>query len=346
MILSLKENGLDSLKYGLEYFNYFFKLEDKYSTENPTYLKVSIIMIHNACELILKDYVSRRNELLIYDIRDNKRKNQIMRFYSKNNNETSLEKYVTDAGSDVKTIDYSELIEIYKVISDCDERVFSAIKQIGVYRNKITHYGIDLRNEYYGILESVKVTLDLILEGELSENIRCDLFVELSKQYDDLYLDSEDELIKKWEEQFVENFKLINKCIHESLSSDIIRDYSNQKNIKIKCNESKSIYGMCSEFLVNNKDKWINFFKINAPFINVTFFARDEEWDGPIYFLIDHVKKKLIIFKEPIKYENYEYSYDKFWESQEFKSKRIEKDIEVESFNMVFKKIIDCIFEN
>ena len=82
MFLSLADNALDSIQYGLRSYKQFLSLPNKHLDNNPTHLKVAILMIHNGVELVLKHYLSSLNELLIYDLKDDKNKELFFNAYS------------------------------------------------------------------------------------------------------------------------------------------------------------------------------------------------------------------------------------------------------------------------
>ncbi len=301
MNLSLVENGWDSLSYGLTYYESFLKLEDKYSNNNPSHLKMAIIMIHNACELFLKSYLSSINDLLIYNLNDKENKNELLSFYSKSlkDRENNLEYYLLNEKNKVKTIDYSDLVKVFNSIFPLKPKYLWGLNTIGVYRNMVTHYGINLKNEYYRVLLSIGAALGFIFE-KLYKFIKTEKSTQLYNLYDNIYIQSEEHLVEEWINSNRDNFSNITSYIDDIINTPTNQNYYNQNKIEFKWNKNVNDDGF-NEIHIHCGKLSKTIYTIPSPFLNVTFFADDLDPDGPIYFILDHSesksKKDLIIFK-------------------------------------------------
>lgn len=58
MKLQLLENALDSLKFGLNFYQKFLNFDNLYDDEISGYLKMAVICIHNSVELLSKNMLS------------------------------------------------------------------------------------------------------------------------------------------------------------------------------------------------------------------------------------------------------------------------------------------------
>lgn len=339
MFLSLRDNAFDSIQYGLDSYEKFLLLPNKHLEDNPTHLKVAIIMIHNGVELVLKYYLSCLNELIIYDLKEDKKKDLFFKAYATrlSNPETTLEKYFLEQNISIKTIDYSEIIKIFKSIYSPTDKEFWCLKKIGIYRNQVTHYGINLQNDYYGVLQSLHGVLDLILEGTLSDSLERDKWKVLAHKFDGLFINSEQQMIDEWANTHLNTFKIFTSTTQKWLNESSTKDLLVQNNLSITWSPPHN--SIDHEFNIRTSNQIdYPFYSIKIPFLNVTFFADDKYWDGPIYFLIDHnidastgtPNEQLYIFKEPLKYSNYEYCGINFWKDPAYKNLR-----EVRPFNEV-----------
>lgn len=337
MFLSLSDNAFDSIQYGLASYEQFLLLPNKHLEDNPTYLKVAIIMIHNGVELVLKYYLSCLNELLIYDLKEDKKKDLFFSAYAirLSNPELTLEKYFLEENISIKTIDYSEVIKIFKNIYKPTDKEFWCLQKIGIYRNQVTHYGINLQNDYYGVLQSLHGVLELIFEGKLSRSLKGDKWKALSQKFDQLFINSEQQMIAEWANTHLSTFKIFTSATQKWLNESSTKQLLTQDNLSIKWSPPHNLIDHEFNICTSNQTNY-SFYSIKVPFLNVTFFADDKHWDGPIYFLIDHnvntstgnSTEQLYIFKEPLKYANYEYCGINFWKDPTYKSLR-----EVRPFN-------------
>ncbi|WP_044894238.1 hypothetical protein [Bacillus alveayuensis] len=326
MRLELFENGIDSLRFGMDFYDKYLMLEDKYdSTSNPGYLKMAVISFHNCLELFSKKLLSDVNELLIYrDLSDeillglirNKKKTQI---------EIPLDYYVISDQINVLTIDYIECIKRLGIIYDLSKSQIKTLEAMGKIRNKITHFGLDKTIDFHEILIDVNKALNLITDFYY-ENFKSKGKDEhpLDPIYEnllDLIERAEVEEYQNWEVFYADNFEFLNYTLaslteNEQFKSDLkakgftfeveLGDYSHSSNITFRLlNKRGEVYKEIQS--------------INIPRINSTIFTEGSVV-GPIYFVIDHSKKILdeekhcYIYHNPKEHNEFEYEDSKFWE--------------------------------
>lgn len=125
---SLLENAIDSIEYGLEYFE---KAEKEKVTK---YYKYAILSLFQGTELLLKELISHENIIYIFD------KNSLFR----NCNDPFSPKL--DELYNCKSIDIKEIcITIKKFYPNYfDNNSIKIIEKIAKERNKIQHFAIDI----------------------------------------------------------------------------------------------------------------------------------------------------------------------------------------------------------
>ena len=179
MQMLLLDNALDSLKWSLKYFKDFLK-KDPYFTNkdnSATILKHAVLNLNNCLELFFKKMINDKNELLIYDIDNNKEK--ILQFYKLNNCENkdeSMYDYFTKNNVAIKTIDYSKCIEYFCEMYDVGKGYAKAFEHINLLRNSIVHFGINYKHQYYILVSYIEKILwfidyELLPKMQISKKI-------------------------------------------------------------------------------------------------------------------------------------------------------------------------------
>lgn len=328
MHIELEENALDSLKYGLEYYEKFLNLVDKYRTDNPTYLKMALIMIHNSVELFIKKALSNINELLIYSDLSNEKFLEIYSRRIESDIEISLDEFMTGDEYSIHTVDYTTLIKRFKTICGLNSKEFINLDWLGKYRNKVNHFGIDMTIEYNRILTVINNALDLltgVIYKHLISNKQGNIILDsVYEQILDLLEIGQYEEEAAWAAYYSDNFVEINSYIQE-LENDIdFKKLLKEKNYKLEIEQGS--YSDSSWVFINfineieEKSEYISI--KNDLFYNVTLFV-GESIDGPIYFVLDHNEyliseedaKCFYIYNKPTFIENIAEQSSKFWES-------------------------------
>jgi hypothetical protein len=159
----LLDNGLDSLKFGLDFYSKFLYLEDKYDEENPGFLKMSVICIQNAIELFIKKILSNYNELLIYKDISNEKLLEIYAYKLNNHFKTPLDYHLIN-DIDIITVDYSKLVDRFAIMCNLKSSETKTLYDLGRLRNKLTHFGLDKMIDFYEVLVVINNSIDIITE--------------------------------------------------------------------------------------------------------------------------------------------------------------------------------------
>ncbi|MFY2253084.1 hypothetical protein ACOSZH_24630 [Priestia megaterium] len=333
MRLELLDNGVDSMKFGLEFYNKYLDLEDKYSLWNPGYLKMAVISFHNALELFSKKLLSSENELLIYRDLSNETLLNLLHHKKKIEKDIPLDWYVISDQVNILTIDYIECIKRLSIIFNLSKAQYKTLESMGNLRNKVTHFGLNKLIDFHEILVVTNEALELIA-GFFYKNLKSaeKKGHPLDVVYDELINTlekAEVEEVEAWETFYADNFEKINEIFdslneNEQFKTELLTKgytfnvefgpYSHSSTIILK--------------LINDKgETHVELASVNKPRLNSTIFA-DCTSSGPIYFVIDHQKmledpdnkKCCYIYHEPEEYEEYEFENEKFWEKDSQKS--------------------------
>lgn len=156
MKFKLIDNAVDSLTTFIE----FYKKETKNTKEYNKYLKLSIMMLHNSVELLIKSILVKENELIIYkDLKDD----AIINALKQKKKHQKIEDYLIK-NEKVKTIDYQTCVEYYCKLYDIDNKYKNVLNNLGFLRNSIMHLGIDKSSgkNYYDIHNTLYETINII----------------------------------------------------------------------------------------------------------------------------------------------------------------------------------------
>jgi len=163
---NLLSNAANSLRIGLTFYRKYINLQDQYFCDEGN-LKMTVICVHHAAELLLKRFLSDINELLI--ISDFKEKG-FFEFYGRiiRESENGTKKvplfHFMNGDSDFHTIKYFELINRYQAIYNMNTEDVEFLSDLGKYRNRLMHMGIDKRIDFYEVLISINGTLSILKE--------------------------------------------------------------------------------------------------------------------------------------------------------------------------------------
>lgn len=308
MNFRLLENGIDSLKFGLQFYYQYLKLEDKYNDENPGLLKMAVISIHNAVELLSKKLLTEVNEVLIYKNLDSEVLLEVLgeerEAAIEGMGNIPLEWSLISRNADIQTIDYSVCIKRLTTIFKLSDRQKYTLDQLSHLRNKLTHFGISRDLDFFRILIVIDNTLKLIMNLFSKE-----LKAKDREHLDSLYIDIEDVLEEalyfietEWIAFYSDNFVKMNNTIKELINNENMVKYLKSKELEINVESGQySDSGDLSIIIKDNQDD--TFIHINThhiPDSNLTLFLNHDS--GLIYFLIDHnamllEKSDLYIYK-------------------------------------------------
>ncbi|WP_042356882.1 hypothetical protein [Bacillus rubiinfantis] len=334
MRLELLDNGIDSLKFGIEHYNKYLLLEDKYNSSNPGYLKMAVICIHNCLELFSKKVLSNQNELLIYKDLSNSLLLNLLKHKRENERDIPMDWYAISDQINIITIDYIDCIKRLRSIFDISESEYKTLETMGYLRNKVTHFGIDKSIDFHEILSVINNSLEFIStffyeEFKPTKHQRhpFDIF------YDDL-LDvmeiAEIEEKEAWAIFYADEFEEINYLFDELQEKKEFIDALSSEGYSYKVDLGEYSHSSTISFSLNkeNEDCSMDVSSMNIPRLNATLFTGGAS-SGPIFFIIDHSKKDVdikkpryfYIYHKPVEHENFELEIDKFWEIHEKEKK-------------------------
>jgi len=163
MRMYLLDNGIDSLKMGVDFFNKYLKKDTKGDIGTESYLKLALICIHNAVEILGKETLSRVNDLIIYKDLTNPLL-EAVKLRHKNNVKVPLYNIIINQDLNVKTIAYSECLNRLKVLFGLTEESVNHLIELGEMRNKVTHFGIQKEIDFYEVIGIINFALDFTIE--------------------------------------------------------------------------------------------------------------------------------------------------------------------------------------
>lgn len=172
MQLNLLENGLHSLKVSLEFYESFLFHDDEYDISVDYFgkLKFTIIALQGSIEVLSKQILSDINELLIFDMEqlgnNQKIKQLLYKQYQKKNKKANLVSFLTDSQQKINTISYSKAVQLlYDIFkSEMTKEQLEHLKQLGVYRNVLSHFAYSNPCEWYVILITINKVYELFIE--------------------------------------------------------------------------------------------------------------------------------------------------------------------------------------
>lgn len=345
MKLQLLENGLDSLDSGIDFYDQYLELSNKY-TDKYRLLKLAVISIHSAVEILGKYLLSQVNELLIYkNLSDPVLLNRMAKG-EEINHDIPLHHYLIAADIDVMTISYKECINRIKHILGLNEGIYEDLKQLGNIRNKITHFGLEREIDFHGIFGTLNRTLEFIMD-EYYPRLKKNDENPMDYLYDkilDVIEQGVDEERDIWNTFFANEFEQLNKLLRDVCSDPSITTLLRKHELELLVipeNYSESMYFSIDIFnpKSENCDPKVRIIPNSIPRLDTTFFA-GESIDGPIYALIDHSeeKKNFYIYKTPKELDDYERQYKKFWHDD--KKSCYPDSLNHNSFRGVLEKII------
>ncbi|MGG4547752.1 hypothetical protein ABER02_08165 [Rossellomorea marisflavi] len=292
----LLENGIDSLKFGIEFYNKYLQLDDKYDSSNPGYLKLTINSIHHTIEILSKKLLTNENELLIYNDVGNETLLGILKHKRKSERDIPLDWYLISDQLNVLTIGFTELIKRVKIVFELSQENEKTLLDLGKARNKLAHYGLDKTFDYHELLITINDTLHIIssfyypnitINSKINffNNVIKDLFIVLKKGYT--------EETEAWETLYADEFENINYTFSDLLDNQDFISELELLGYKFDLNLGEYSNSAHLSFSLENKEEKniLNISSVNIPRSNITLFVGDTNTYKPLYFLIDHSRK-------------------------------------------------------
>ena len=171
MEIHVKDNAINSLEVGLDFYNKFIDRLDSVDTsiEHFGNLKFTVISLHNSIELFTKAILLDINEFLVFnaEIEKDKMLCQLLREqYDNKKRKAHIAYHAVFSVNSYKTIEYGNCILIlHKIFNDkITKNHYQTLFDLSEYRNTLTHLGFASTFEWYKILVVINKSLELILE--------------------------------------------------------------------------------------------------------------------------------------------------------------------------------------
>ena len=330
---SLAKNALSSLHISFESFKKIYYHHLRHS-EYEEHVKIGIIFLENAIELLLKTILADQNEQVIFKQPDSRR--AIAAAQSQVDDTHSLLDILISTGANVKTIDYHVTVEEYNNSHFQSEKVAAVLSELGKYRNSLTHFGIEIssRDEVLCLFSN---TFDIIYNylypqllslDEIGEYFSADeLFVKTVHGIRPL-IDKNDEYTNILDLLDVvlgdDNHFLFNVCkANPANKIDVFEDFVNQafESKKMAYLEEKNQLHICRETTLESDgleftihkgetDYWIMFRYL--PFYHASYYF---DSNGRILFFVMFTEQKIYLYNKDKTYPGFnEPDEDRQWE--------------------------------
>ena len=319
MEFKLLDNGIDSLKLGIEFYEEYLailfkkKEESKLKKQEPkfkkeesklkkqelkfkkdSYLKLAIICIHNSVEILSKQIISQLNQLLIYKDIDNVLSN-FVKLQETEEYKNLHDFLIMNNVENIETISYSLCIDrLYKLynnrLTDANIKDF---KDIGYERNKLTHFGVSKQLDYHKLIGLINRIIECIKEFFLEElkKIEDDKLLEELKKIED------DKLVNRLN-SVVQSGKLIEKSEWIKSTSTQIDKLYEILDAVIKNDENLVIYNgeEDAQFYIESKCNELSLETIILPHLDSMFLIMEQEYSErcTISAIIDFSEGKYI----------------------------------------------------
>lgn len=335
----LLENGINSLRVGVDFYSkfldfYFDDTQDKaenHDYDKFSYLKLSVMCIHNSVEILSKKVLSDVNELLIYS--DISSKSDLLDYIDiDKTKEVPLHSSLIALESKVHTIEYLESLKRLAKIFNIKSEIIDSLERLGHIRNQIIHFGIAKSTDYHTILGVINRSLNFIGEfflgkhGLLDEDSTSSIFttyINGLRIEEDLWRSLFDDQFANLVSLIGESVELVNSEWEEDILSFNVR-LDTEINIETK-----------------NEDLYITTYIY--PVIDSTILLKVNPENGDeseILGIIDYTESEYIYIPKKVQINTEYFSpYKKFWKGDQKNYKKMEITIEVLK-DAILKKII------
>jgi len=296
MEIHVKDNALNSLEVGLDFYNKFLNRLDSVdiSIEHFGNLKFTVIALHNSIELFTKAILLDINEFLVFnkEIEKDKVLCQLLREqYDRKKSKAHIAYHAVFSVNSYKTIEYgSSILILHKIFNDkINKNQYRILLDLSEYRNTLTHLGFASTFEWYRILVVINKSLQFIIEFYAKYLIRAEDYftddimniirssINISKVHlPDIWMASWEHVLREIDNQ-VELF-FMNELVK---INDVIEDieYGFYKEIDFTCNDSDIVwrfkYSYLSEavIIVDINDIIIGFISLEDKYL---VYSHDE----------------------------------------------------------------------
>jgi hypothetical protein len=311
MRYNLFDNGINSLDSGVDFYNRYLHCDNLFESEGYGDLKLAVICIHNAAEILIKYILSKQNELLIYKDLSNTSLLEVINIHNSLKYKIPLHQIVNSRDIPITTISYNEAVSRSKVFISFTEKNLLSLEKIGYIRNKITHFGIYKEIDFYEVIGAINNTLDCMLHTLYPhfETDKCEYYnleAVYDKTLDTLQL-GKDQEHEYWSSFYSHQFQQLNKILDQVINDSEIMLLLSKKDLKIKLVKEKYVDASNATIIItgsNTSDAPIKLYTSNYPDLDLTFLKDAEE---RVLAYLDHHynllnEEKMIIYesKKPI----------------------------------------------
>lgn len=171
MEIHVKDNAINSLEVGLQFYNKFLNKIDTtdISLSHFGNLKFSVMAIHNSIELFTKSILLDINEFLVFkaEVEKDDVLCELLRIqYADKKSKAHIAYHAVFSENSYKTIEYEKCILLLQKIfhNKVSKKDYDTLKELSEYRNTLTHLGYASTFEWYKILIVLNKSLELLLE--------------------------------------------------------------------------------------------------------------------------------------------------------------------------------------
>lgn len=324
MKFNLPKNAISSLSISLEHFKNFYYYERSKKLNQSEFdeeIKIALVFLENAIELLLKCILVSIDETCIYLTSEQK----IQKAKLSANKESNLQDILLQ-NENLKTIRYCDAVEKYiKYRKDLSPKVEQVLTKLSNARNSITHFGLEITS-YDEIVLLFFNTFDVILNylyddlcahedvGEyfISDNLSVNTIhgTKFLLSEDHIYnniLDLLDEVLTD-NNDYIFNLRAKNnktKILHfknlflETIADDKFKMILNRNNVTTNiCVENILNNDFCFDMNVSDK-ALVEVLTRYSPFYNATIFMNDA---GEIIFIVVHNEGQLYFYNDSVIY--------------------------------------------
>ncbi len=338
MKMKMVDNAVDSLQIVLRSVHRWIHSQER---DGDRYLKISITFLHNAIELLIKAMLVKKDEFSIY--KENQLEGIKQAKEIANEEGISLDEYLIN-NLDIKTLEYSKLLDKYEEQFVCDEKTKDVLIKLGHYRNSITHFGIDcsqnLIDLYNVIYESFNIILnvfydDLIeIHDYFSYNDVIDMFESWCEAGEEFQREIAAEEPKRNVQEFV-------KVFQKTIYSCKMKNFMDSYNVSL---EDESVYETNNVFLtlLIKQRREITIISKYDAYYNYTSVEDD---DGYVWFIILHYENKIYVPTDLMLSIDKEYEYEDI-KFNYTKKRRKEKNLTENNIRNIFIENLKNVINN
>jgi hypothetical protein len=321
----LKENGIDSLSMGLSFYNKYLNyvmIEDLHTEihtdefSKDSYLKLSVICIHNAIEILTKDALSQLNELLIY--RD--LPSDLLDTLLKSKKEgVQLHNLLISNNIEVKTIEYVECINRIDKLYSIKDSFYVDLIELGYIRNKITHFGISKKSDYHKVINVLNNALTFIVQN----------YLEVKQDF----LGSEEDTVENNLANTLFTARVTEKQLWKHFSREKLEDTLEHLQVAAQIYNNKVDKEVVKPYVdidmicidIDNSDE-ITIYTQSIPWLDSTiFYIGFNDEMNLLLFVIDHTENEVVYISDGVTLYNGNPFYKKTWiKNKKFKKSNYE----------------------